>query len=346
MTFNIFTDLHHGDLYFSLHRLFEDRLGWNLYRPIGWDWFNAGWWKIAEPYGNPSDTINQYLEIIPTIYSQGYNLNKNHYVQDDVYYVWEEGHRYYQKAITLEKFKSMKFHIVMSSFPTHDELYSTMRATFQPYAKSVAHLGNGGQTTQIKNVITSVPFASAPGQNVVYVHQELDPDIYKYTPPNPATKNVYSMVNCLPYPEIYYQYKQAMPDIVFKAYGASSPEGPLDGSRGVGAEMRNANLGWQLKPLAGLGHTAMGWFMSGRPIVTNMSQNRITGGDALLLFQPGINCIDIETFSLHEGCKAIREWLEPDNNLIYGMNALNRFNEIVNYNQEEQNVRKWLERLI
>ena len=104
----IFTDLHHGDLFYSLHRLFVERLGWELYRPIGLDWFNAGYWKIAEPYGNAQDTINQYLEINHAGYHQYKNLNGEHYVEDDIYHVYDPGHDYYQKAITLEKFKSMK----------------------------------------------------------------------------------------------------------------------------------------------------------------------------------------------------------------------------------------------
>lgn len=340
---NIFADLHHGDLFYSLHRLFVERLGWNLYRPIGQDWFTAGFWKIAEPYGNAQDTVNQYLDINSYGYNAYKNLNGEHYIEDDIYHIYDPGHDYYQKGITLEKFKSMKFDIILPSITSHEGPYVKLRDLFQSTAKVIAHLGNGGQTTNQQFVITSTPYNSKPNQHVVYIHQELDPKLYNYIPPNTNTKNIYSMVNCLPYPELYNKYKAAMPDINFKAYGANSPDGPLSGSKGVGAKMPEANIGWQLKPLGGLGHTAMGWFASGRPVICNMSENRRTSGDALRLFEPGVTCIDIEQFSLEDGCKEIRKWLEPENNLKYAENVLKRFKEVLNYDQEEQNLRKFLE---
>ena len=97
---NIFADLHHGDLFYSLHRLFVERLGWTLYRPIGHDWFNAGYWKIAEPYGNAKDTINQYLDINCRGYNAYTNLNGEHYLKDGVYHIYDPRPNYYQKTIT------------------------------------------------------------------------------------------------------------------------------------------------------------------------------------------------------------------------------------------------------
>lgn len=39
----VLTDLHHFDLYYSFHKLFEERLGFKLYRPIGTQWSNCGY---------------------------------------------------------------------------------------------------------------------------------------------------------------------------------------------------------------------------------------------------------------------------------------------------------------
>ncbi|MCJ7634401.1 hypothetical protein MUP77_18670, partial [Candidatus Bathyarchaeota archaeon] len=63
MSKNVFVELHHGDLFFSLHLLFEERLEMNLFRPIGMAWFEKGFFKIAEPYGNAPDTIDQFLGV-------------------------------------------------------------------------------------------------------------------------------------------------------------------------------------------------------------------------------------------------------------------------------------------
>ncbi len=60
---SVFTDLHHESLYQSLQLLFEKRLGWRLFRPAGLDWFQKGYWRIAELYNNAPDTISQFLEL-------------------------------------------------------------------------------------------------------------------------------------------------------------------------------------------------------------------------------------------------------------------------------------------
>ena len=53
----ILCDYHHGELYESLLKLFEDRLGGKVYRPIGADWHTEGWWIM----GNDAGMIQQYL---------------------------------------------------------------------------------------------------------------------------------------------------------------------------------------------------------------------------------------------------------------------------------------------
>jgi len=59
----VFAELHHQSLFTSLQFLFEKRLGYQLFRPIGEKWFREGYWKICEPYGNDIRTITQYLGI-------------------------------------------------------------------------------------------------------------------------------------------------------------------------------------------------------------------------------------------------------------------------------------------
>lgn len=338
----VFSDLHHGDLYYSLHSLFEKRLGFELYRPIGLDWFHAGHWKIAAPYGNAIDTANQYLDINNFGFDINLNLNGSHYVKDGIYHIHEPTHDYYQKAITLEQFKNMKFDIMMPTYSPHDYEYEKLRNLYQPNAKMVCHLGNTKQRTHLPNVLTSVPYNKASKQNVVYCHQELDPKLYSYE--EPKNKNIINaVVSCFPYPEVWNKYKNLLSDISMKYYGSGSPEGPVHGAKGVAEKMIESNIGWHLKPHGGLGHTAMGWMYCGRPIITNMSQHRSWGGDAVRLFEPGVTCHDIEAHSPEENCAMIRKMLEPEENIRWCERARARFIDIINYDREEQDVRKFLE---
>lgn len=341
----VFIDLHHGDLYYAMHLLFEKRLGFELYRPIGLDWFHEGFWGIGNPYPDPLDTAKAYLDISKEGWKQYININGDPYIQNGTHYVYEPFHEYYQKAITLEKFKQMKFDLIVATFPTHDQTYTKLKNLYQPQAKLIAQLGNVNQTTCIPNVIHSVPYKGKQ-PNVVFAHQEIDLNHYKYIKPNNSTKKIYSVVNCAPYLDTFHIYKVALPEIEMKYYGASCPDGSLEGSKAVGQKMQEANIGWHLKPLGGIGHSTMGWFASGRPVITNMSQHRLYGGDALQLFEPGVTCYDIETHTQEQNISNIRKLIQPEINNILAQNAYKRFHEVINYNHEEKLVRKFLERLI
>lgn len=343
---NVFTDLHHWDLYFALHLLFEKRLQFNLYRPIGMEWFHEGFWKIAEPYNNAIDTVIQYLDINNTGFDTERNLNGSNYADNDIYYVYDPFHKYYQKAITLDKFKSMKFDIILPSYPTHDFPYEELTKKYQPKASTIFHCGNGGSKTDLKYVISSAPYDKKDHQDVVFAHQELDENIYRCLPVNTDTKNIYSIVNCHPCADVYNQYRSLLSEANFKAYGAGCPDGALKGVKEVCEKMAEANIGWQIKPFGGMGHTALGWFACGRPTVTDMSMNLENDKDAPLFFEDGVTCLDINAHTPEENCKIIRRMLEPEENIRMAENAYQRYKDICNYDKEEQDVRNLLERAL
>src|SRR5687768_6622325 len=47
---NVLIDYHHSDLAESLHRLFEDRLGFRVYIPYGLEWRTEGYWMFGRQY--------------------------------------------------------------------------------------------------------------------------------------------------------------------------------------------------------------------------------------------------------------------------------------------------------
>lgn len=340
---NVFVDLHHIDLYYSLHCLFEKRLGWNLYRPTGLEWENEGYWKLAEFHNEPQ--FSQFMLDTGGFMNHQWIPGWN-YKKDNIYYLFDPIHEYYNKAVTLEQFKDMKFDIIISSVTVHDTTYKQLRDRYQPNAKLICHAGNVNQKTDYLNVMHSVAYTPKKNQNTVLCHQELDKNLYQNTLPDLDSKNIYSVVHFLPYSDTYFKYKKALVGVNMRAYGGHCPDGGLFGARGVSSKMREANIGWHLKPDGGLGHSAMGWFASGRPIITNMSQHRNYGDEALRMFEPGVTCLDIEPLSVEDGVKAIMEMLEPENQIRYSENAYRRFNLIINYDEEEFAVRKFMENLL
>ena len=56
----ILCDRHHADLLYSLQKLFEDRLGFELYVTIGHEWWDEGYWRFGEVFGDDR-LAQQYL---------------------------------------------------------------------------------------------------------------------------------------------------------------------------------------------------------------------------------------------------------------------------------------------
>lgn len=336
----ILADWHHGNLYYSLH-LLAKRLGAELYRPIGTDWFTQGWWKVAEPYGNAEDTIGQYLAINNDGYIPYKNLNGDNRVEDDVYYVNDGENNFIHKAITFEKFKQMQFDIVLASHPLHGIWKDLLQ--YQPNAKFIQQIGNEGQTSDAENILCSTTdFKPKDYQNVITYHQEIDMNDCFYIKPT-QHKAIKSFVVSMPEPEIYEMYKNALPEFDFKAHGVGSPDGTVSGSL-IPQMMRDSAFGFHNKLADGFGVVIHKWFANGRPVITRASYYK--GKMAEPLLTDGITCIDLDKHSFEENLELIRYWSEPDNHIKMCQSAYDRFKEVVDFDREASEIKVWLDNLI
>ena len=179
----ILADLHHSGLFHSLQLLFEKRLGFELYRPIGMEWATEGYWNV---YNHP-DTQKQFL-------MDGYipkdgtpPLNGISRIQDGIHYIKDTTHGGEQKAITLEQFKEMDIDIVIASIPAHIEPYKKLIHEFKPKAKFVFQQGNMftevlSNLHTIPNLLSStVEFPVPSSCHAVFYHQEFPVDPFYYT---------------------------------------------------------------------------------------------------------------------------------------------------------------------
>jgi len=159
----IFTDLHHGALSYSLHLLFEKRLGWELYNPIGMDWHKKGIWQ----YSQLEDTIHSYLDLKPDDKKLPTHYNR-----------WDKDFEWTQKYVTFNQFKKMDFDAILCSVGPHEDTFFELRNKYQPKAKLIRQIGNWNEEVDFgksKNLMISVgPFACPPGVNYICYHQEFD----------------------------------------------------------------------------------------------------------------------------------------------------------------------------
>jgi len=339
---NVFVDYHHGNLYHSLHLLFEKRLGFNMYRPIGYEWFTNGYWKIAEPYGNAQDTINQFLGIDDRHWNAYESLNGDYKLKDEIYHIYDPENNFQHKAITFDTFKKMQFDLIVASYPQHEFWVQLLR--YQPKAKFIMQLGNTGQKTSAQNILCSTTeFIPDINQKVFTYHQEFDLSEYSYEHPT-NHKKVSSFVVLLPERETYIQYRDALPEFDFKAYGPGAIDGTLSG-REIAQEMKKSAFGWHVKPGGdGYGHIIHKWFAVGRPIITRSSYYRGKMAEQLLL--DGITCIDLDKRNMADNLEVIRYFSSQERHTLMCANARHRFEEIVNFEKEAVGLKQFIEEII
>lgn len=342
---NVFVDMHHGDLYESLRLLFEKRLGWNLYRPIGEDWFTHGYWKLAEPYGNNAGTVRQFLSTEVATWDPFVNLNGNYVLNDGIYFIYDPIRKTHYKAITYDTFMEMQIDIVISSYQPHDEPFQRLANSHKSHPKFIVQMGNIYQTTEAKNVMCStMPYPVPADKNVVFYHQEFDLDTFKYIDP-PRNNRITSFVMLLPDGGKYYDQKAEMPEYDFKAFGMGCPDGVISGLDKIAHEMQESMFAWHIKPQGdGFGHIFWNWGFSGRPIITRFSDYAGKLGGTLLV--DGETAINIEGLTAPYIAERIRRYSEPEihKKMCYDMYC--RAKHYCDFDKEEIEIRKFLERVL
>ena len=368
---NVFADLHHGDLYYSLHLLFEKRLGGQLFRPIGLDWFKKGFWKLAEPYGNAPDTLNQYLEVPPANkecivekcekvqINDFYHLpvSKPHILQkygetqliDDVYYIpvkTPDGY-YIQKAITLKKFLEMDIDYVIATLDRDEKPYSELVSKYKPNAKFIFQLGNvGWKPTCAKNVLLARNTSIPSNVNYIKYHPEHH-ESYCYTPP--INHNVIkTFINCLfEFPESLAwlnKYEGFLPELTWKIHGILNKDNAVPNEL-MPQAMKESAFCWHVKSHCGGGFVARQAMACGRPPIIRSSYAEKNDSLETDLYEDSINCIDLDLGTEEENIKKIRYFMQPENHLRLCENTVKDFNQKVNFNIEAEQIRIWLEGL-
>jgi len=333
---NVFADLHHGDLYHSLRMLFEGRLGWNLYRPIGMDWWDKGFWKYSENL----PTVHQYLDI----------PNDVKHAPDHCL-VSDPNHNGTYKCLTFEQFKKMDIDIVIASVRQHEEPYFCLMAEHKPKAKLIRQAGNIHDIIDpeiCRNIMAACNLQNVPENiNLLVYHGEFDLNIFKYVPPTPV-KKIKNFMNCVPDSRDFYlwpRYKQDLSDYDWKMFGILGEDGIIGTVEEIAKEMQDSTFIWHVKHGGdGYGHVIHNAFAAGRPLITRASHYK--GCLAEPLLEDGVTCIDLDKHSFEENIKMIREFSQVDKHKKMCENVHERFQKIVNFDKEFEYIKKFLDNLV
>jgi hypothetical protein len=354
-------DYHHHDLWESLELLCA-RLGWDLYRPIGMDWFDEGYWNFERAWHGDA-VAKQYLEPWDSdeLLAPDGELSPFRY---------DPSHDRWQRLISLEMARELKPDIVMASVAHNHEGFA--RFAKEVGAKFGIHLGNvrfspidmAEDRWDLADfgIVTSVLPGPVPKPHVV-VHQEFSLEDFRHEPPPDASLMarrrmvVSSFVNCFPENVQAYAGWRAVaasrPQYDWRVYGAYGSvaedewaAGNINTCAGVGDAMRASDIAWHTKQWSdGFGHVIHDWFAVGRPVIGHewYYRNQLAGP----LWQEGVTSFDITDKAVDEVAGIIdRLYNDPDLRLRMGENAARRFREVVDFDEEEQAIRRMFEAVL
>lgn len=358
----VFADFHHLSLLRSLVMLFEERLGYKLYRPVGMDWWEQHYWCVSDTTDSSllMNTALQYLS-----FSQRLTLVEgdvrhdvkaqvnvfdplNPVGEDGEFYFMTPGDNWISRACTLDYFKRNKFDILIATVPQHIPLFQKLIEDFQPEAKLIFQVGNQWEFDRPGlNVLASVRPKPVQHANAIFYHQEFPLDVFTYTPPEP-TKKIYSFVNCLARDAGEADFRaleKSAPDYEFKSYGHVCRDGFIAGDIALAEKMREAQVFFHVKrPLDGFGHVIHNAYAMGRPVI-GRRQYSMSGLAGELLISPD-TFLDLDSVTRSHVMAVIDEWTrDPIALRQVGDVVHQRFVDAVNFDEDAERVRVWLEDL-
>lgn len=329
----VFCDFHHGGLYHAMSLLFEKRLGWELYRPIGYDWLP--WWRVSEL----APTQAAYL-----------NPAGEHWLADDGYWRWVDNSAGLEhKCMTLQQFKAADVGLIVSTHPGHEESWHALWAEHKPGAKLLRVAGNTGETVNPKwtrNLLDSTAYFRGQVDSYQEFHQEFPlRNFIDYPPPVLPLVVVSQYLNFFhkhPMRKHWDVYRPYFTDWEWKEYGHQGADGFLHPFHKIAVSMAMTSFVWHIKR-EGYGHIIHNAFAAGRPVITKIDGYRGYTAEAML--EDGVTCIDLSG-SVQQDVAKIRHYAQADELALMCANIRKRFKQIVNFDREETEIRAFLGQLI
>jgi hypothetical protein len=340
MSLRILADFHHHALWQS-YVLLARRFGWELYRPIGMEWFDAGYWQFEKKFHGDL-VARQYLSTLPDDVDRG-----DHSERPDRK---NPGETF--RMVTLDQFRAQHWDVVVASVPDNERGFASLAGAVG--AKYVVQVGNEGQ--HIDRSLRPIVLASAA--NIAYdvgvtYHQEFDLGTFRYEPPT-GFGPVSSFVNCFPetpeYPR-FLDLARAHPDLdcrVFGAYGSAPldefAQGDIEATPAVANAMRASGLIYHAKYWSdGYGHVIHNAFAVGRPVLGSLRYYQHKMAEPLWV--EGVTSFDIDRLgSRDEAADLIRSLrADPERYVRMCEAAAARFREVVDFDAEAEAIRGVLE---
>lgn len=346
----VLCDYAHADLWESLEILFTDRFGWELYRPIGMEWYHEGFWAF-ERQRLGDQVARQFLQehAGDLVVADGSMRHEPSHPDRAI------------KMVTLEQARAQEWDIVIATLAENEAgLYRFARERGAAYGIQIGNQGAPNNFGQAAFVMSSVTLPQVPKLWMphVFYHQEFSLADFapnRYTPDYPPV--VMTRVQCITETSEYARFAGLAAKAPFAAWRHHGHCGEHDALWGgnaettaqVAREMARATVAYHAKRWSdGYGHVLHNWFALGVPLLA--TSGYYTGEDdgvaklAAPLFIDGETSFDIDLRPDSEVVELVRRLVEDiDYQQAIHENMIQRFAEVVNFDAEAAEIRTMLD---
>lgn len=299
----VLIDKHHADLFHAMQILFEDRLGYLVYTPIGHEWWDEGYWQFGAGYGDDR-LARQFLnkagwECVTPEQAEGYRQ-----------YTWHDPHH------PDRKIRGIELGTVRQTYPEWTHVVATVQDNQKGFkrladeigAKYVLQVGNTNQHVDWSLDPLAIVSSEVPIQGKgVQIHQPMDP-VFSYRKPE-KSREIRSFVNCFnstPCIDPFVSIGRQLPEFTFYTHGIDGSDGDVQPVSKIADFMAQSLFGWHDKVQGdGFGHVIHDWAAIGRPLIGHASHYKGLMGERF--WQDLETCIDLDQHPIPEVAELVRE---------------------------------------
>ncbi len=348
----VLVDMHHSSLHRSLVILLSDRLGCDVFRPIGMEWWEQGLWAVYPA----EDTARQYLgyaeqAIVPADGTPPLNEltvdGVNGWPGGGIYRVYDPGKCSTHMACTLDWFQQHDFDLLVCSLPQHLPIFdrlADMQRSRGVDCQVVMQVGNEWDLTPYRGrrLLASLRPRPLPGYDVCWYHQEFEQTFFRPRPALP-TGQVSCFMNVLPDDRhawgMFQALEHAAPELAWRSFGGQCRDGCAWGHEQMGEWLADSMAVFHPKRNDGYGHVIYNCYSVGRPVMVHRSALAPFLCDELL--RPG-TFIDLDD-GLAGAVAQLRYWRDtPHELLAAGERCRAAFDAAVDFEGEAQMIGDWL----
>lgn len=145
-------------------------------------------------------------------------------------------------------------------------------------------------------------------------------------------------------PLFFQEMQKKLTEFSFMSYGAGNPLGPISRTVEVAQAIQRADFIWHLKKGGdGYGHVVHNAAACGRPLIlSKKTYQKLRFGKFI---EDGKTCVCVDGHDAQALAKKIRYYSEPSRLLKMSRQLYERFRNLVNFDEDEKKIRRFLEKL-